>query len=148
MFNDDDDKNKNQDLMKSPVYGLIPSSPTDGLMSSGKDNIKSKWHIYTRDPGNGQIQGPHAGINLEEIGKFFRMETSDIIFESWMWNQRVNNMRFLYNVFKDCPGLDLNSYMRQGIHDGISKINKLQDQNIGGISVDEYGEEEEDDDQT
>lgn len=146
MFNDDDDKNKNQDLMKSPVYGLIPSSPTDGLMSSGKKNVMSQLQIYTRDPSNGRIQGPHVGINREKIGKFFRMETSDIIFESWMWNQRVNNMRFLYDVFKDCPGLDLNSYMRQGVHDGISKINKLQDQNIGGISVDEYGEE--DDDQT
>lgn len=144
MFNDDDDKN--QDLMKSPVYGLITSSPADGLMSSGKDNVKPQLQLYTRDPGNGRIQSPHVGINREDIGEFFRREASDVIIESWMWNQRVNNMRFLYNVFKDCPGLDLNSYMRQGIHDGISKIAKLQDLNTGSISVDEYGEE--DDDQT
>lgn len=148
MFNDDDDKNKNQDLMKSPVYGLIPSSPTDGLMSSGKDNIKSKWHIYTRDPGNGQIQGPHAGINLEEIGKYVSMETANITIESWMLKQRMDTLVALTKVFEGCPSLNLPSCMFEGWLNGMSKINKLQDQNIGGISVDEYGEEEEDDDQT
>lgn len=142
MFNDD----KNQDQMKSLVYGLIPSSPADGLMSSGKDNIKSKWHIYTRDPGNGQIQGPHAGINLEEIGKYVSMETANITIESWMLKQRMDTLVALTKVFEGCPDLNLPSRMLDGWLNGMSKINKLQDQNIGSISVDEYGED--DDDQT
>lgn len=144
MFNDDDDKNKNQDLMKSPVYGLIPSSPTDGLMSSGKDNIKSKWHIYTRDPGNGQIQGPHAGINREDFEDNIYKSVYSLVFRQYQLNLDKRILLNTLNQFKDLPGIDVANLVNKAVGHAISDINELQ--NIQFKRFNENGEG--DDDQT
>ena len=140
MFNDD----KNQDQMKSPVKGLITSSQADGLINSGKKNVMSQWQIYTRDPGNGQIQGPHAGINREDFEDNIYKSVYSLVFRQYQLNQDKMILLNTLNQFKNFPGIDVDNIVNKAVGHAISDINELQ--NIQFNHFNENGEE--DDDQT
>lgn len=140
MFNDD----KNQDQMKSPVKGLITSSQADGLINSGKKNVMSQWQIYTRDPSNGQIQGPHVGINREKLEENISKAVYSLVFRQYQLNQDKMILLNTLIQFKDFPGIDVDNIVNKAVGHAISDINELQ--NIQFNRSNENGEE--DDDQT
>ena len=139
MFNNDDDKNQNQ--MKSPVKGLITSSQADGLINSGKKNVMSQWQIYTRDPNNGQIQGPHVGINREKLEENISKAVYSLVFRQYQLKQDKMILLNTLNQFKDFPGIDVDNIVNKAVGHAISDINELQN-----LQYKHFNEDDDDDD--
>lgn len=132
MFNDD--KDQNQDQMKSPVYGLIPgwgrdtSSPADGFMSFGKDNGKHQLEIIKRVPAGerngGQIQGPFARINSSDIEEFIDQSVYNSVCKQYNLECERMILLNLLSQFKDFPGIDVEYLVKKAFKRAIRDIKR------------------------